>query len=64
MAETVRVLVEEEEVDKRIRDLGEQISKDYETRKRSASHLCIKRWRILLCANWQRELPCRCPWTL
>ena len=29
MAETVRVLVEEEEVDKRIRDLGEQISKDY-----------------------------------
>ena len=30
MAETVRVLVEEEEVDKRIRDLGEQISKDYE----------------------------------
>ena len=30
MAETVRVLVEEEEVAKRIRDLGEQISKDYE----------------------------------
>ena len=30
MAETVRVLVEEEEVDKRIRDLEEQISKDYE----------------------------------
>ena len=32
MAETVRVLVEEEEVDKRIRDLGEQISKDYEVK--------------------------------
>ena len=30
MAETVRVLVKEEEVAKRIRDLGEQISKDYE----------------------------------
>ena len=30
MAETVRVLVEEEEVDKRIRDLGEQLGKDYE----------------------------------
>ena len=28
MAETVRVLVEEEEVDKRIRDLGEQIMKE------------------------------------
>ena len=35
MAETVRVLVEEEEVDKRIRDLGEQISKDYEGKEGS-----------------------------
>ncbi len=33
MAETVRVLVEEEEVDKRIRDLGEQISKDMKEKK-------------------------------
>ena len=30
MAERVRVLLTEEEVDKRIRELGEQISKDYE----------------------------------
>ena len=29
MAEHIRVLVSEEEVDKRIRELGEQISKDY-----------------------------------
>ena len=29
MAESVRVLVPEEEVDKRIKELGEQISKDY-----------------------------------
>ena len=30
MAEHIKVLVSEEEVDKRIRELGEQISKDYE----------------------------------
>lgn len=30
MAEKIRVLLTEEEVDKRIRELGEQISKDYE----------------------------------
>lgn len=30
MAERVKVLLSEEEVDKRIRELGEQISKDYE----------------------------------
>ena len=29
MAERVRVMFTEEEVDKRIRELGEQISKDY-----------------------------------
>ena len=29
MAEKIRVLLSEEEVDKRIRELGEQISKDY-----------------------------------
>ena len=30
MAERVRVLLTEEEVDKRIQEIGEQISKDYE----------------------------------
>ena len=30
MAETIKVLVSEEEVEKRIRELGEKISKDYE----------------------------------
>ena len=30
MAETVRVLVEEEEVDKRIKEVADQINKDYE----------------------------------
>lgn len=62
MAETVRVLVEEEEVDKRIRDLGEQISKDYEGKE--VHLICVLKGGVFLCANWQRELPCRCPWTL
>ena len=30
MAETVRVLISEEEVDRRIREIGEQISRDYD----------------------------------
>ena len=30
MAESVRVLLKEEEVDKRIQELGEQISRDYQ----------------------------------
>lgn len=33
MAETIKVLVSEEEVEKRIRDLGEKISKDYEEKQ-------------------------------
>ena len=37
MAETIKVLVSEEEVDARIEALGKQISEDY---------LCAERWRI------------------
>ena len=33
MAETIRVLVSEEEVDSRIRRIGEQISEDYQGRQ-------------------------------
>jgi hypoxanthine-guanine phosphoribosyltransferase len=38
MAESIKVLVPEEEVDARIRALGEQISKDYE----DSSDLCAE----------------------
>lgn len=62
MAETVRVLVEEEEVDKRIRDLGEQISKDYEGKE--VHLICVLKGGVFFMCDWQRELPCRCPWTL
>lgn len=45
MAEKVKVLVPEEDVAKRIKELGEQISKDYAGS--GTSDLCIEGWRIL-----------------
>lgn len=45
MAESIKVLVPEEEVDARIRALGEQISKDYEGKQ---IHLiCVLKRRSL-----------------
>ena len=54
MAESIKVLVPEEEVDARIRALGEQISKDYEGKQ---IHLiCVLKGGVFSCVNWQREL--------
>ena len=84
MAETVKVLVPEEDVAKRIKELGEQISKDYAgkqvhlicvlkgrvffmcdvVRRNASARLLREKVAYSLCVNWQRELPCRCPWTL
>ena len=62
MAESIKVLVPEEEVDARIRALGEQISKDYEGKQ---IHLiCVLKGESFSCVNWQRELRYRFPWTL
>ena len=44
MSETVRVLLSEEEVDKRIAEIAGQISRDYEGRQ--VHMLCVKRRRI------------------
>ena len=46
MAERIRVLLSEEEVNERIRQIGEQISKDYEGRQ---VHLILrfKGWKFL-----------------
>ena len=38
MAEHIRVLLTEEEVDKRIQEIGEQISKDYA--RKQVHHVC------------------------
>ena len=45
MGDKIRVMYSEEEVDKRIRELGEQISKRYEG-KDGSHDLCIKGRRI------------------
>ena len=44
----IRVLISEEEVDKKIREMAAEISKAYEG----------KELHISLCANWQKELLC------
>ena len=46
MSEKIRQLLSEEEVDRKIREIGEQISKDYEG-KCVTSDLCVKGRRIL-----------------
>ena len=48
MAERIRVLLSEEEVNERIRQIGEQISKDYEGRQ--VHLICV------LCVSLPREL--------
>ena len=45
MAESIRVLLSEEEVDKRIKEIGEQISKDYAGKQ--VHLMCIKRRKFL-----------------
>lgn len=62
MAEHIKVLVSEEEVDKRIRELGEQISKDYAGKE--VHLICVLKGGVFLCVNWQRELPFQSAWTL
>ena len=62
MAESIKVLVPEEEVDARIRALGEQISKDYEGKQ---IHLiCVLKGGVFFMCELQRELRYRFPWTL
>ena len=52
MSERVRVMLSEEEVDKRIQEIGEQISKDYEGKQ---VHLvCVLKGGSFLCANWPK----------
>ena len=46
MAEKIRVLVSEEDVDRRIEELGKQISEDY-AGKAGSFDLCSERRRVL-----------------
>lgn len=54
MAERIRVLLSEEEVNERIRQIGEQISKDYEGRQ--VHLICVLRVEVSLCVSLPREL--------
>ena len=62
MAEKVKVLVPEEDVAKRIKELGEQISKDYAGKQ--VHLICVLKGGVFLCVNWQRESPFRYLWIL
>ena len=53
MAETIKVLVSEEEVNERIKTLGKQISENYAGKQ---IHM--------ICVNWLKESVCRFLWTL
>ncbi len=62
MAESIKVLVPEEEVDARIRALGEQISKDYEGKQ---IHLiCVLKGGVFFMCELAKRITVRFPWTL
>lgn len=62
MAETIKVLVSEEEVDARIEALGKQISEDYAGKQ--VHLICVLKGGVFLCVNLQKELQFRYPWIL
>ena len=63
MSETIRELISEEDVDKRIRELGEQISRDLR-RKADPFDLCPEGRRVFSCVSWRSGSPFRFPWIL
>lgn len=52
----ISVLISEEEVQKRVRELAAQISKDYEGE--SVKLICILKGSVFLHVSLQRELQC------
>ena len=53
MADKIRVLLTEEEVDKRINEVAEHINKDYAGK--SIHLICILKGGVFLPVNWQRD---------
>ena len=62
MAETIKVLVSEEEVNERIKTLGKQISENYAGKQ--IHMICVLKAEYFSCVNWQKESVCRFLWTL
>ena len=59
MSEKIKVLLSEEEVDARIKQIAAQISRDYAGKE---IHLiCVLKGGVFLPVNWQRELLFRYP---
>ncbi len=52
MSETIRQLISEEDVDRKIREIGEQISRDYEGRQ--VHLICVLKGGVFLPVSWQR----------
>lgn len=62
MAEKIKVLISEEEVDARIRELGEKISKEYEGKQ---IHLiCVLKGGVFFMCELAKRITVRYLWTL
>ncbi len=62
MSEKVRVLLNEEEVDARIRQIAAQISKDYAGRE--VHLICVLKGGVFFTCELAKGLPCLYPWIL
>ena len=54
MADKIRVLLNEEEVDKRIKEVADQINKDYEGKQ--IHMICILRGSVFFCADLAKKI--------
>lgn len=53
MSETIRELISEEDVAAKVKEIGAQITKDYEGK---AVHLiCVLKGGVFFTVNWQKE---------
>ena len=57
MAEKVKMLIPEEEVNARIEELGKKISEEYAGKQ--VHLICVLKGGVFLCVNWQKGLQCR-----
>ena len=57
MKETIRVLLSEEEVDRRIKEVADQINRDYAGKE--VHLICVLKGGVFLCASWQNASQCR-----
>lgn len=62
MADKISELISEEKIDKRIREIAEQISKDYEGK--SVKLICILKGSVFYTCELAKGLPCRLHWIL